>query len=282
MSDTIEFARLVGSERRVGDSLAGVSRHWRGDQERFLFISPHDDDAVLGAGLLMQLAQREHVPVYLLIITDGAMGYCVPEERLTVSGIRHKETFAAYQTLGLPADHIVWMGFPDCQLSNYLGRRPAASNDPTAIAGFTGLQNSLTHHLRQIRPSQCFIPTHSDLHPDHRLAHDELMISIFHAAGEIWPELGVPLPWIPHVNEFAVYCDFPAPPSLRIRTPQEFLKRKLDSIACFASQRQIAATVQAVADAGAEEYHRAYDLALYQPARYRLAFDQPPVPRTMR
>lgn len=282
MSDSIEFVRLVGSERRVGDSLAGVSRHWKGDQERFLFVSPHDDDALLGAGLLMQAAQRENVSVHLVIVTDGAMGYCVPEDRLAVSGIRRAETFAAYQSLGLPADNIIWMGFPDCQLSNYLGRQPATSNDPSAIAGFTGLQNSLTYHLRRIRPTQCFIPTRADLHPDHRLTHDELMISIFHAAGEIWPELGRPVPWIPHINEFAVYCDFPEPPSLRIRAPQSWLDRKLKAIARFASQRQIAATVQAVADAGPEEYHRAYDLALYHPARYRLMFDQPPALRAMR
>ena len=68
----IEFVRLVGNERRTGNTLASVSRHWQGDKEHFLFISPHDDDVVLGAGLFIQLAQRENVPVYILIVTDGS------------------------------------------------------------------------------------------------------------------------------------------------------------------------------------------------------------------
>ncbi|MBN2272498.1 MAG: PIG-L family deacetylase, partial [Sedimentisphaerales bacterium] len=76
MQEKTEFVRLVGNERRVGSRLADVSRHWHGDKEHFVFISPHDDDAVLGAGLLIQLAKREDVPVHILIVTDGSMGYC--------------------------------------------------------------------------------------------------------------------------------------------------------------------------------------------------------------
>ena len=54
MKKGFEFVRLVGNERRVADTLAGVSRHWQDDKERFLFISPHDEDVVLGGGLLIR------------------------------------------------------------------------------------------------------------------------------------------------------------------------------------------------------------------------------------
>ena len=80
MKREIEIVRLVGNERRAGETLASVSRHWQGDKERFLFVSPHDD-AVLGGGLLIQLAIREDVTVHILIVTDGGMGYCSNEEK---------------------------------------------------------------------------------------------------------------------------------------------------------------------------------------------------------
>lgn len=275
MSDKIEFVRLVGSERRVGDSLASVSRHWQAGKERFLFVSPHDDDAALGAGLMMQLANREEVPVFLLIVTDGSMGYCDEKDRETISQIRRAETFAAYQKLGVPEGHIVWMGFPDCQLPHYQGRRQIRSGDQAIIEGFTGLQNAFTYYLRQAAPTQVFVSTRSDLHPDHRIVHDELMISLFHAAGEIWPELGSPLPRVPHIHEFAVYCDFPSEPRLRIRTPQEMLDHKIDALSSFASQRQIGSLLKAVAGEGPIEYFRPLDLAMYRPSKYAIMFEEP-------
>src|SRR5512146_1677096 len=129
MKNDFEFVRLVVTERRVGPTLESVSRHWQGQKERFLFISPHDDDAVLGGGLLIQLARRENVPVHILIVTDGSMGYCSFEEMTTISYIRSKEAFDCYQSLGIPKENIVCAGFPDCQLSGYRGRRRAMSDD---------------------------------------------------------------------------------------------------------------------------------------------------------
>ena len=105
--EEIEFVRLVGNERRLGPTLATVSRHWQGDKECFLMISPHDDDAVLGAGLLIQLAKRENVPVHILIVTDGSMGYCIAEEKDTIAQTRRKESFECYQGLGVPKENIM-------------------------------------------------------------------------------------------------------------------------------------------------------------------------------
>jgi hypothetical protein len=36
--EEFEFVRLVGNERRVGTTLASVSRHWQGKKERFLVV----------------------------------------------------------------------------------------------------------------------------------------------------------------------------------------------------------------------------------------------------
>jgi LmbE family N-acetylglucosaminyl deacetylase len=274
MQEKFEFVRLVGNERRTGTRLADVSRHWQGKQERHLMISPHDDDAVLGAGLLIQLAKREKVPVHILIVTDGSMGYCSLDEKSTIAEIRRDESFECYQSLGVAKRNIVWLGFPDCQLSNQRGRRPAAGDDPVGISGFTGMQNAFTYHLRKIRPTQCFLPTWNDLHPDHRIIYEEFLISMFHAAGNIWPELGKPLEKVPYVNTYAVYCDFAQPPTLRMRTPISYLEKKLKDISAFRSQKQISSLIDNVRHCGPEEYIRAIDFKLYHPSSYRNMFEE--------
>ena len=272
--EEVEFVRLVGNERRVGSYLAGVSRHWQGNKERFVMISPHDDDAVLGAGLLIQLAKREKVPVHILIVTDGSMGYCSIEEKDKIADIRRDESYECYQSLGVPMENIVWLGFPDCRINEFRGRRAAQPAEPLAVAGFTGLQNAFTHQLRKIRPTQCFLPTANDLHPDHRIIHDEFLISLFHAAGNIWPELGQPLDSVPYVNTYAVYCDFAAPPTLRMRTPLVYLENKLKAITAFRSQKQISSLIENVRHCGPEEYIRAIDFRLYHPSDYRNLFEE--------
>lgn len=271
--DEFEFVRLVGNERRVGPTLASVSRHWQGKKERFFVIGPHDDDAVLGAGLLIQLAKREKVPVHILIVTDGSMGYCNIAEKDAIAEIRRRESFQCYQSLGVPKKNIVRLDFPDCRLSDHRGRRPAEPKNPLGIGNFTGLQNSFTHHLRDVKPTQCFLPTWNDLHPDHRIVYEEFLISLFHAAGNIWPELGKPLASVPYVNTYAVYCDFAVPPTLRMRAPQSYLDNKLAAIAAFRSQRQISSLIENVRHYGPEEYIRALEFKLYHPASYRDLFE---------
>jgi LmbE family N-acetylglucosaminyl deacetylase len=251
-----------------------ISRHWQGDREFFLFISAHDDDVAAGAGLLIQLAEPENIPVDILIVTGGSMGYCSLDEKETVSEIRREEAFQCYQRLGVPKEKIIWLGFPACHVDAYHGRRPASSTDKVVIEGFVGLQNAFTYHLRKIRPTQCFLPTSEDLYPTHWIFHEEFLISLFHASGSIWPELGEPLDETPYTHEIAVYCDFPEPPQLKMRAPTSFLEKKPSTIAAFHSQRQIGLIIDIVRHTGPEEYVRALEFKLYNPRRYRDLFEE--------
>ena len=274
MQNKIEFVRLVGDERRTGFNLSSVSRHWQDEKECFLFISPHDDDAVLGGGLLIQLAKRENVPVYILIVTDGSMGYCNEKEKDTIRDIRQKETHKCYQYLGVPKENIIKIGFPSGQINNYRGRTQVKSPGSLAIKGFTGLQNAFTYYLRQIKPTQCFLPTCNDLHPAHRIVYDEFLISLFHSKGDIWPELGTPLVAIPYIHEIAIYCDFIDSPTLRISTPVSYLENKLKAIGMFRSQKQISSIIENIRRGGPEEYLRAVEFKLYKPSTYHDMFEE--------
>ncbi|MFI4910677.1 MAG: PIG-L deacetylase family protein [Sedimentisphaeraceae bacterium JB056] len=271
--DNYKITKLNGGRRESFNSIRESLENSKNGNERFLFVSPHDDDAILGGGLTMQLALKEGIEVYLLIVTDGSMGYCSEEEKNTITDIRHKETYACYEALGIPRENIIWLGYPDCRINLYRGRREASQNDPAIFEGFTGMQNSFTAALREIAPSRCFVPTIADLHPDHRFVYEEFMISIFHSTGTIWPELGKPMNDVPDVYEMGVYCDFPKPPTIQVAAAEEQLNGKINAINKFESQTQIASLIDIVRENGSFEYFSEIGFNLYSPAKYRKLFE---------
>lgn len=239
--------------------------------QTWLFVSPHDDDLCIGAGLLIQAALRAGVDVRVLIVTDGCLGYCRADDQESIVEIRRQETYDSFELLGVSREKVAYIDYPDGGLTPYIGRRRARPGEP-AICGYVGLQNAFTYHLRQLRPARVFTPTHTDLHPDHRITHSELMISVFHAAGAIWPELGAPMIEPPKVGELAVYCDFAEPPNLEIIGNDEVFEKKLKSIDAYRSQVQIAALVHSVRRAGAYEYVRDQEFRLFSPENYKSMF----------
>lgn len=252
-------------------SLAELFNDWHGSEESWLFIAPHDDDIVMSAGILLQTALAQGVAVSILVTTDGSMGYCDRADRGRIVETRRQETLESFSIVGL--DDVEWLGFPDCNLSPFLGRRLAQKGDPFVVEGFTGLQNAYTYELRRRRPTRLFLASGEDLHPDHRQVFQEARISIFHAGGAIWPELGTPLNGLPAVYELAVYCAFSGDPEFLIEGREEHLERKLQAIGAYRSQRQIERLVAELREAGPVEYLHRSDLGLYSPAVYRRLFN---------
>jgi len=271
--ESYKITKLHGRSKGNYQALKGVLSESESGNEKFLFVSPHDDDAIIGSSLLMQLAVNEGIDVHLLIVTDGSMGYCSEEEKHTITAIRRRETYNCYEALGIPHKNITWLGFPDCRINLFRGRREAIEGDPSIIKDYTGMQNAFTWALRAINPTACFLPTIADLHPDHQIVYEEFMISIFHANGTIWPELGKPLGDIPDVYEMGVYCDFPHTPDIQIAAAAKHLEKKIDAINEFKSQTQISSLVDVVRENGPYEYFRTIGFHLYSPAKYRTLFE---------
>jgi LmbE family N-acetylglucosaminyl deacetylase len=268
----ITYTRRTPERLLTTSKIGELFADWRGADECWMFVAPHDDDTVIGAGLTLQVGLAEGAKVHAMIVTDGAMGYCRVEHRHDISKIRAAEAKKAYQILGLPPDRLRFAGYPDGSLSSVCGRRFATAGATTAIEGGDGLENSLTHALRQIRPNRVFLATSADLHPDHKIVHEELLISLFHAQGAIWPELGTPIAEVPKVYEYAVYCDFPEPPQIRIETPPAMLDAKIQAILASASQEQIGEMVETQRNGGPIEYLRELDFHFYSPANYQSLF----------
>src|SRR5438477_255711 len=250
-TNPFHFTRLADGRKQRVSTLRETIGVAKDAKETWLFISPHDDDLVIGAGLWMQAAVREGIDVQVLVVTDGRMGYCTLDQRDHISEIRRRETYKSFKLLGISEKQIAWIGYPDGGLYTLQGRRKHRADDEApAIEGYVGLSNAFVHHLRRTRATRMFVPTFADLHPDHQIVNNEAMISIFHAAGAIWPELGAPLDDVPKVYELAIYCDFPQPPQLEVRCDNATFETKLAGIAAYESQLQIAKLVEIIRNAG--------------------------------
>jgi LmbE family N-acetylglucosaminyl deacetylase len=267
------WRRTVEGVRRTAQ-IHELFSDWRGDGECWMFVSPHDDDIVTGAGLTFQAGMAEGAQVHAVVTTDGRMGYCRFPQRRTISKIRREESQKSFQILGLPPERLHYLGFPDCNLNNYRGRHFTTIGDPTELEGASGMQNAFPYILRHVRPNRVFLPTVTDLHPDHRIVGEEMLISLFHAQGKIWPELGDPIDTVPAVYEYATYCDFPEPPQIRIQTPPGMLDLKLEGIRAYASQEQIEVLIQVQRDIGPVEYIREVQFNFYNPRQYHTLFHE--------
>ena len=249
--------------------------NWKDREESWLFVAAHDDDIIIGAGLTLLAGVEIGVNLHAAVISNGCMGYCTPEERKTISQVRHEETRASFAHLGLPLENLHQFDYDDGNLHQEMGRRfTDHADDSRAIGGAVGLQNTMTWLLREIKPTRIFIPNRLDLHPDHRAVNNEMVISIFHAQGEIWPELGPPIQTLPTLYEYATYSDFIMPPTIQTCVSDDLFEKRLQGIAMFKSQRQINLIVDEVRRAGGNEYllERAFDI--FQAEKYTMIFSR--------
>src|SRR5438093_2416014 len=81
--------------------------------ESLAVLSPHDDDALLGAGYAILAARALEVPVSVLIVCNGCAGYSSAEQKSRIVGIRRAETLEAYAHLGLGPGDIYRFDVPD-------------------------------------------------------------------------------------------------------------------------------------------------------------------------
>ncbi|MDR1485719.1 MAG: PIG-L family deacetylase [Planctomycetaceae bacterium] len=272
MSEIIFDLRCADGVILSGEPSA-VFSDWCGDNECWLYVSPHDDDVVLGAGLTFVSGLTLGIKTHAIVSTIGA-GYCRAEHRETIGQIRRGECCRSFELLGLPASNLHFFDYRATDMLSNLGRR--FTDDPnclTAIAGASGFQNSFTWLLRQIRPNRVFLPSQTDIHPAHKAVHEEFLISVFHARGKIWPELGSPITEFPRLYEYATYSDYIEPPTLRVRTSEDLLERKLQGIAAYVSQEQIDLIVATVRSMGAHEYIHELTFKLFDPKQYDALFD---------
>lgn len=274
MNQAIYQRRLENGTVLSSRNPTEVWRNWNPDRERWLFVAAHDDDIISGGGLTFIAAAADGIDVEAAITSTGQAGYCRPEHKGIVQDLRRQEAIESFAAMGIPEEKIYFLGFPDAQLPQFGGHRwTNSTTDSCVIAGSVGLQNSYTWLLRKTRPTRVFLPALTDLHPDHQTTHTEMLISIFHAHGNIWPELGLPMETIPLIYEYQCYSDFCEPPDMRILVDDELMERKLACFDAYRSQEQIEMTKALVRQFGPKEYIREKRFDMMIPGKYDYLFD---------
>jgi LmbE family N-acetylglucosaminyl deacetylase len=186
------------------------------DGERLLVIAPHPDDETLGAGGLIQRVLARHGSVHVVLVTagDGNVSGVIletglrqppPANYVAYGERRVGETRGAVQALGVAAQAVELLGFPDGALLPLLSRhwRPAqparsattgASDPPYAFAvdpdiAYDGadLRDELARVLDETRPTIIALPDPLDRHPDHQASGVVTILAIDEWLGGGWP-----------------------------------------------------------------------------------------------
>ncbi|WP_041433804.1 PIG-L deacetylase family protein [Thermus sp. CCB_US3_UF1] len=162
---------------------------------RLLVLAPHPDDEALAAGGLIQRVLAAGGAVYIAWMTlgDGFQWDAAlldrtlrprPEDLRRLAIRRREEAKAAARTLGVPEDHLYFLGYPDrgllhLFLENFYTpyRSPATGLDRVAYPGtltpgapYTGRawEEDLGRVLDRVQPGLVLAPAPEDAHVDHR------------------------------------------------------------------------------------------------------------------
>ena len=87
----ITYTRRTPEGLLTTSNIAELFPDWKGADECWMFVSPHDDDVVIGAGLTFQVGLAEGARVHAVVVTDGRMGYCRFEQRRNITKIRRRK-----------------------------------------------------------------------------------------------------------------------------------------------------------------------------------------------
>ncbi len=213
-----------------------------GEDEVVVVFSPHDDDALLGAGYSMMAAKEQGAEVYVFIFCRGDAGYSSLEEKDEIVSIRKEESLEAYSKVGIDEAHIFRLAYDDFSVLPYLGRNLPDGKDGT----FT----KTVPALREINATRLLIPNGYREHLDHSAVNQ---VGAFDG-----PQVGDPIlvDWgkeqkIKSFLEYAVWGDFSPEDSLISSRSTEVRGNRLviadpsveeeirDALYCFHSQEEI-------------------------------------------
>lgn len=139
-------------------------------QTRLLVVAPHPDDETIATGLLIQQVRAAGGEVRILLLTEGDNNPWPQrwlERRLSIRAAdrlrwgrrRHAEMLQALACLGVPAQALQSLGWPDLGVTDGLLRACRAS------------VSALSAAIGAFDPSLVVAPALADCHPDHAAAH---------------------------------------------------------------------------------------------------------------
>jgi LmbE family N-acetylglucosaminyl deacetylase len=260
----VDFVKLKRSGR-----LSQLFPGWK-KGERVAFLSPHDDDALLGAGHLILATVRSGGVPSVSVFCRGDAGYSTAAEKKGIVRRRKSEAISAYGQLGVKKQDIRFLDIPDFSLMAHLDRRPPWGK---------GVFDKIVSTLRKQQVSRIVFSSGHLEHWDHTAVFYAGIYTSPQAQDPILADLGKPYPAKTYLA-YSVWGDFePAPEGHEIRAdlgilaPEEDEKRVIDAVKAFSSQARIIKNI--VAHRKKRKTQGGY-LELYKNIRLRQPIDYSP------
>ena len=279
-----DFAYYDLRTRLASGSIGSLFPGWRNGGEHLVVFSPHDDDALLGAGYAMLAARANGSAVSVVIFCNGCAGYSVPAERETIVATRRQEAASAFASLGVPANRVHRLEYPDFSVWPRIGWQLPGGQ-------FGSFAWSL-RRLRALGATRVMLPNGYREHVDHEAVARIGAYDVPQVGDAILADWGQPVP-VRSLLEYAVWSDFgpedalvhAAPVDLRanraLAAPARAEEAVAEALGEFRSQREIIAGLiegrraRRLADGRVVEVYRWFDPRPpldYQP--YRVAVEE--------
>lgn len=219
------------------------------DNDRILVLAPHPDDEAIGVGGFMQEAISRMLPTKVVYLTNGdnnELAFIVYEKRLVfkrdgviaMGQLRRQESINAMTSLGLSADDLVFLGYPDAgtlsiftqywgstitPYKSFLTRVRQVPYKYSMSFGAPYVGESILRDLEKIlldfKPTRIFVSHPLDNNPDHRAFYLFLKVALWNVGQKIpTPEI---YPYLIHEARWPLPRGFH--PQLRL-TPSERIK----------------------------------------------------------
>lgn len=209
---------------------------------RILVLSPHCDDETIALGGLIAEARSAGTEVSVAFLTNGdgfplaagrALGevHLAPGDYVRFAEARQNESVDALGELGVPADHVIFLSYPDRGItplwedhwdapfrSGYTDcvRSPyARAYTPGALHTGASLAADLGRLMDSVRPTDIYVTHPADDHPDHSTAAAFAQLALLRArdGGADWAARADLRYYLVHRG------DWPLPQGLRPESP---------------------------------------------------------------
>jgi LmbE family N-acetylglucosaminyl deacetylase len=204
--------------------------------EKVAFYSPHDDDAVLGAGYLLLATLKAGGIPHVFIFCRGDAGYSTAAEKKGLVKKRKEEASRGYGILGVPRENIRFFHIPDFSLMARLDRLPPSGQ---------GLFEKIIGRLRKEQISRVVFSSGYLEHWDHTAVYNIGVYFSSQAQDPILVDLGKPFPMKTYLA-YSVWGDIePASTRDNIRADLGILatekeeQKVLQAVRAFSSQKRI-------------------------------------------
>ena len=243
--------------------------------DRVLVLVPHPDDEAIGTAGILQRALRSGSAIKVVFYTNGdanELSFILYEKMIPLfSGailhmgeVRRKESLAALKFLGLDADKVIFLGYPDfgtmAILTRYWGKvkpytslftRVSRVSYPEALsfhAPYVGesILNDIKKILLDFKPTKIFVSHPVDTNGDHRSLHVFLRVALW----DLEEKIGKPqvFPYLIHVTGWPRTRGYHLEQTLdppdkytaiqwqQLLLTQEEIQKKHDAISLYKSQ----------------------------------------------